>query len=88
MTGADDRILEFLYNDDGTPIIANPKVIAVNIDYKPDTVRKRMGPLREADLVQYYDKSGALYEITDRGRRRLEGNLDDDEIDDIEEALD
>ncbi len=87
MTRADDHILEFLWNGGADELIANPKVIAVNIDYQPDTVRKRMAPLREAGLVEYYDESGGLYQITDLGRRRLDGELEDEEVDEIEEIL-
>lgn len=87
MTDVDDRILEYLQNGDEEELIANPKVIAVNIDYKPDTIRKKIGPLREAGLVEYFDETGGLYQITDLGRRRLNGDLLEEEIEQIEQIL-
>lgn len=80
MTRADDFILELLLND-GDPLIATPAVIAVNIDYSVDYVLKRMKKLRESGLVGYYDEDRGMYEITDRGRAYLAGELDVDDFD-------
>lgn len=88
MTSADDRILEFLRNEGNSALVANPAVIAVNIDFSPHTVRERVGPLRRCGLVEYHDRSRGLYRITDAGRDYLDGRLDDDDIEHIEATLD
>jgi len=88
MMRSDERIIEYLQNGGEPDLIATPSVIAVNIDYKPDTVRKRLLPLRDAGLVGYYDEDRGMYELSDLGRRWINGELDDDEIDQIESVLD
>jgi predicted transcriptional regulator len=87
MTNADDRILEFLRNEGNGDLVANPAVIAVNIDFSPHTVRERVGPLRRCGLVQYHDEDRGLYRITDTGRDYLDGRLDESDVTDIETAL-
>ena len=76
MTRADDAILEFLLNKGNRPIVATPAVIEANIDYKISHVRTRLRELESADLVEYYSEERGLYQITDRGRAYLEGELD------------
>lgn len=75
MTQADNQILEFL---DEKSIVATPKVIAANIDYTPQYVNERIPLLAENGLVENTGK--ALYQITDRGRRYLAGELDKDDL--------
>lgn len=87
MRESDRRILEFLYNGDRNKIIANPAVIAENIDYANGTVRERMRPLRRAELIKYHDEDRAMYKIGDLGQRYMENELDDDEISNIEDSL-
>nr|WP_205254139.1 MULTISPECIES: helix-turn-helix transcriptional regulator [Halostella] len=87
MSGSADHILEFLNNGSEEPLVSTPKVIAANIDYKADTVRKRIRKLHDAGLVEYADEQASLYQITEKGDRRLQGELTNDEIDEIEDIL-
>lgn len=80
MTAADDRILEFLLNEGNEPIVATPAVVEMNVDYKRTHVNNRLSKLREAGLVEYYDEDRAAYQITDRGRAYLEGDLDAEDL--------
>lgn len=76
MTRADDTILEFLLNSPNDPLIATPRVIEANIEYKIATVRTRIRELYQAGLVDYVNEEQALYTITDKGRAYLSGELD------------
>ena len=75
MTSADNRILEFLDDKD---IVATPQVIAANIDYTRQYVNKRIRILAQNELVEKNDEP--LYQITERGRQYLEGELDVDDL--------
>jgi predicted transcriptional regulator len=75
MTSADNRILEFLDEKD---IVATPQVIAANIDYTRQYVNKRIRILAQNELVKKNDEP--LYQITERGRQYLEGELDVDDL--------
>ncbi|ELZ12112.1 phage PhiH1 repressor protein [Natrinema thermotolerans DSM 11552] len=75
MTRADDAILEFLLNEGNRPLIASPAVIEANIDYRISHVRTRLRELDSAGLVEYYDEDRGLYQITNRGKAYLEGEL-------------
>jgi predicted transcriptional regulator len=75
MTRADDYILEFLDEHD---IVATPKVIAANIDYTRQYVNERIRPLSDNGLVKT-DGDG-LYHITEKGRRYLTGELEDEDL--------
>jgi len=78
MTRADDTILEFLLNEGNRPIRATPAVIQANVDYQISHVRNRTRELHEAGLVEYYDENRGIYQITDRGRAYLAGEIDAD----------
>lgn len=75
MTSADNRILEFLDEKD---IVATPQVIAANIDYNRLYVNERIRILAQNDLVEKDDKP--LYQITERGRQYLRGELSVDDL--------
>lgn len=85
MTAADDRILEFLLNDPNEPIIATPAVVEMNVDYAIAHVRNRLGELLDAGLVEYYDKDRGAYQITERGRAYLKGELDAEDLEGLNE---
>lgn len=85
MTRADDTILEFLLNDGNKPLNASPTFVEANIDYKISHIRNRMRKLHEAGLVDYYDEDRGLYRITDLGRDYLSGELNADDLEDINE---
>ena len=80
MTNADDRILEFLQNDPNPKIVATPRVIAENIDFNRGYVTQRLSKLRDNGFVEYYDEGTGIYQITDRGRAYLAGNLDANDL--------
>ncbi|ELY52480.1 phage PhiH1 repressor protein [Natronolimnohabitans innermongolicus JCM 12255] len=80
MTRADDAILEFLLNEGNQPLVANPATVEANIDYKISHVRRRLRALLQGGLVEYYDEDRGLYQITDRGRAYLQGELDADDL--------
>lgn len=75
MTSADNRILEFLEEKE---ILATPQVIAVNIDYTQQYVNERIRILAQNELVEKNDKP--LYQITERGRQYLRGELSVDDL--------
>ncbi|OIB56281.1 MarR family transcriptional regulator [Natrialba sp. SSL1] len=75
MTQADDRILETLSDSE---LILSPRVLAVNTDYSRHYLSTRLGKLHDADLVDRVDEG--LYQITDRGRAYLNGDLEADEL--------
>lgn len=75
MTQGDDRILETLAESN---LILSPAVIAINTDYTRNYINKRMGTLRENDLVERID--GGYYRISDKGRAYLAGNLGADDL--------
>lgn len=85
MTRADDAILEFLLNEGNEPLNASPAFVEANIDYKISHIRTRLRKLLKADLVEYYDEDRGLYQITDRGRAYLEGELDAEDLEDVGE---
>jgi DNA-binding transcriptional ArsR family regulator len=76
MTRADDSILEFLLNEGNRPIRATPAVIQANIDYQISHVRSRVRVLNDAGLVEYYDESRGIYQISGIGERYLAGEID------------
>ncbi|MBP1985959.1 MarR family transcriptional regulator [Halolamina salifodinae] len=71
----DYEILQFFEEHD---ILASPKVVAVNIDYDRQYVSKRLGELRDLDLLRK-DESG-LYELTDYARSFLDGEVDPEKL--------
>ena len=80
MTRADDAILEFLQNEGNKPIRATPAVIEANLDYKISHIRNRIRELHDQELVVYYDESRGIYQITEKGRSYLAGELDADDL--------
>lgn len=80
MTRADDAILEFLLNDGNDDLVATPAVIEMNIEFGISTVRGRIRTLYDADLVEYYDESRGAYQISEKGKKYLSGELDASEL--------
>ncbi|WP_080505815.1 hypothetical protein [Halomicrobium katesii] len=80
MTAADDRILEFLLNEGNEPIVSTPAVVEMNLDYQITHIRTRLRELHKAGLVEYYDEDRGAYQITDRGRAYLAGELEADDL--------
>lgn len=86
MTAADDHILEFLLNEGNKPIVATPAMVEMNIDYQIAHIRSRLRELHGADLVEYYDKDRGAYQITQRGRSYLSGELDAEDLEQREKS--
>jgi predicted transcriptional regulator len=86
MTKADIAILELLYNE-GEELAMPPAVIADNIDYSAQRVRERVGPLRDTDLLEYNDKSRGVYQLDERGRKYVAGELDESESEQLDDEL-
>ena len=75
MTPVDRDVLELLRNGDERELALTPGVIAANTDWKRQTVREHLLQLSDERLVEYADEARALYQLTDRGRRYLRGDL-------------
>jgi predicted transcriptional regulator len=73
----DYEILMFFEDHD---ILASPKVICENIDYDRQYTSKRCRFLADNDLLRK-DESG-LYELSQRGRKFLKGELDAEDLED------
>jgi len=82
MTPVDRDILELLENEEGRELVLTPGLIAENTDWKRQTVREHLSDLLEHDLVEYHDKSRAIYRLSNRGRSYLQGEIDVSELED------
>ncbi|MDS0475281.1 MarR family transcriptional regulator [Natrinema sp. 1APR25-10V2] len=75
MNQTDNRILELL---DESDLILSPAVTAINLDYSRNWVSRRMSQLENANLIEKVN--GSYYQITDRGRAYLSGQIDANEL--------
>ena len=75
MNQTDDRILELL---DESDLVLTPAVIAKNLEYTRNWVSRRVGKLADAGLVEPIDSG--YYQITERGRAYLAGELTTDDL--------
>ena len=75
MNQTDDRVLELL-KESGLKL--NPSAIAVNLEYSRSWVSRRCKMLADAGLVETTEDS--YYQITDRGRAYLAGDLDAEDL--------
>lgn len=75
MNQTDDRILELLGESN---LVLSPAVTAINLDYSRNWVSRRMSKLEDANLIESVD--GSYYQITDKGRAYLTGDLDADDL--------
>jgi predicted transcriptional regulator len=79
MTQADDTILEFFEEH---TIALPPSAVAYNVDFSTTHVRNRMRKLADEGLLKKVDEKKGYYEITDRGRSYLAGDLDASDLED------
>lgn len=84
MTPVDRDVLEVLRNDGNRELVLTPRLIAENSDWKRNTVRRHVRTLADHGLVEHYDESAGIYQLTDRGRAYLAGDLDASELEDGE----
>lgn len=83
MTKSDDAILELL---DECGIAIPPRAIAFNVEnVSRPTVDRRLPKLESAGLVERFDDPQGYTQITERGRAYLEGELDAEDLEDIDE---
>ena len=83
MTKSDDAILELLEESNLT---IPPMAIAFNIEnVSRPTVDRRLPKLEKAGLVKRYDDPQGYTEITDRGRAYLVGELNVEDLEDLDE---
>lgn len=80
MTQGDDRILETLADSE---LILSPAVIAINTEYTRNYVNKRVAILLENGLIERVQNG--YYQITEKGRAYLAGDLDASDLEDDEE---
>ncbi len=66
----------FLFFEDHD-IGATAKVVGYNIGYDSDYVNRRLRTLENASL---FDNTDGIYELTDRGREFLAGDIDEDDL--------
>ncbi|NHN40068.1 ArsR family transcriptional regulator [Halorubellus sp. JP-L1] len=83
MTPVDRDILELFENQGGSDELRlTPRVVAANTDWGRDAIRKHLLTLRDADLLEYYDEDAGLYQLSERGRAYLAGEVDVEELED------
>lgn len=75
MTPMDRDILERLWNPGNNELVLSPRLIAENTDWGRDAVRSHMLELLEHNLVEYYDEDSGIYQLSERGRAWLEGDI-------------
>ena len=76
MTPVDRDILELLHNEGGShELVLSPRILAENSDWSRQTVREHLMTLRDRGLVEYYDETGGIYQLSDCGRAYLTGEL-------------
>jgi len=85
MTRGDDYILQFFIEAD---IAASPNVIGYNTEYSRQYVARRCKTLSEGGLLDRVDEGKAMYRITAIGRKYIHDELSEDEIREIETAVD
>lgn len=83
LTLTDLDILRFLHGHEIDEFHVPPTVIAVNINRNRSTVSRRINVLSEADLVAKTDADRGYYGITDLGRRYLDEDLSEDELEEL-----
>lgn len=59
-----------------------PRVVAANTDWGRDAIRQHLLTLRDEGLIEYYDEDTGIYQLSDRGRAYLAGELDVQELED------
>lgn len=82
MTPVDRDILARLLNKGNDELRLTPGMIAENLDWGDQAVREHMPILRERGLVEYADETRGVYQLSDRGRAWLAGDLPTEELED------
>ncbi|MFC3476295.1 helix-turn-helix domain-containing protein [Halobacterium litoreum] len=82
MTPVDRDILERLWNEGNRELRLTPAMIAENVDWGHQAVREHVLTLREHDLIEHADETRGVYQLSERGRAWLEGDLPTDALED------
>jgi predicted transcriptional regulator len=80
MTPVDRDILERLWNEGNRELRLTPGMIAENVDWGDQAVREHVLELRDHGLIEHVDQDRGVYQLSDRGRAWLNGNLDTEEL--------
>jgi predicted transcriptional regulator len=82
MTPVDRDILELLRNTGARELRLTPGMIAENVDWGDQAVREHVLTLRDYDLIEHADEDRGVYQLSERGRAWLSGELDTNELED------
>lgn len=85
MTPVDRDILELLRNEGGRELVMNPRHIAENTDWKRPTIREHVRTLFDYGMIEYYDESGSIYQLTDEAKEYLAGEIDPKDLEEDDE---
>lgn len=85
MNDSDDTILEFL---EETGAAFSKRGIEVNFERRNiaisySTIKRRVGKLEKAELIECIEEKGGYYEITDIGEKYLDGELDREDLEEV-----
>lgn len=75
MTGVDWDILRRLQNYPNEELVLTPRLLSENTNWEWSTVREHAVKLRDNGLLEYYDEDAGIYQLSDRARAWLEGDL-------------
>lgn len=78
----DHEILRILWNPGGEEYVLTPRLVAENTSWSWTAVRQHLLTLRDHGLVEYYDEDVGIYQLSDRGRAWLNGDLDTEDLED------
>ena len=84
MTPVGRDVLERLQNEGNRELVLTPRLIAANTDWERDTIRRHVLTLSEHGLIEYYDEAAGIYQLSDRGRAYLQGEIDVEELEEGE----
>lgn len=82
MTPVDRDILERLWNEGNRELRLTPGMIAENVDWGDQAVREHVLTLRDYALIEHVDEDRGVYQLSDRGRAWLEGDLPTETLED------
>ncbi|MFD1634647.1 MarR family transcriptional regulator [Haloplanus ruber] len=77
-----DRDILGLLENRGQELVLTPGLVAANTDWSRQAVREHMLRLQDHGLVEYYDEARSIYQLSNRGRAWLAGDLSTDDLED------
>jgi len=75
MTPMDYDILRRLYNSGDEELVLTPRTLEANTNWSRSGIEDHLPALMDHGLIEYYDQEKSLYQISERGREWLEGDL-------------